>query len=196
LKERQVLANVTLDFTTNYFLIFQTQKVTVTADIVEFNEIGSNKAEVRKTKMPEPQTDKIKDATQPIPNATAPKAAKTETENVPTPKVTKTETEKTPTPKATTIEKEKAPEQQAPKIEKENSPVPVSNTTPTPVPGFEPTILYSQEADIVTSSGERYKVETGDYFIGTLDEKGNPENGKLYGKNGRPKHVILPRRNH
>lgn len=62
--------------------------------------------------------------------------------------------------------------------------------------GLEPTISYSAPSEIVSSSGENFNVEAGDFFIGTLDEKGNPENGKLYEKNGRPKHVILPRRNH
>lgn len=61
---------------------------------------------------------------------------------------------------------------------------------------FEPTIVFSHPAEIATSSGVSFKVETGDYFIGTLDEYGNPENGKLYYKSGQIKHAILPQRNH
>lgn len=73
--------------------------------------------------------------------------------------------------------------------------IPAKNEEPSFL-GLEPTISYSAPSEIVSSSGENFNVEAGDFFIGTLDEKGNPENGKLYEKNGRPKHVILPRRNH
>ena len=64
------------------------------------------------------------------------------------------------------------------------------------IQSFEPTIIFSVPAEIATSSGVRFKVETGDYFIGTLDEYGKPENGKLYNKSGQVKHAILPQRNH
>lgn len=180
LKERQALANVTVDFKTSFFLVFRTQKVTVSADIVEFidrtpekssnkipdnkpvekksvdNKPGDNKSDAKKPVDSKP--DKISNTSQPI-------------ENIPVPKVIKMD-------KDTTSSK------------------PVNNPPSIPVPEFVPTISYSAPAEIVTSSGVRYKVEIGDYFIGTLNEKGNPENGKLYDKNGRPKHVILPRRNH
>lgn len=73
--------------------------------------------------------------------------------------------------------------------------IPAKNEEPSFL-GLEPTISYSAPSEIVSSSGENFNVEAGDFFIGTLDEKGNPENGKLYEKNGHPKHVILPRRNH
>jgi uncharacterized OB-fold protein len=62
--------------------------------------------------------------------------------------------------------------------------------------GLEPTIHFSTPTEIVTSSGEYFSVVAGDFFIGVVDKNGNPENGKLYDKNGRQKHIILPKSNH
>jgi hypothetical protein len=62
--------------------------------------------------------------------------------------------------------------------------------------GLEPTIRYSTPSEIVTYSGEHFNVIAGDFFIGVVDKNGNPENGKLYDKNGRQKHIILPKSNH
>ncbi len=190
LKDGQALANVTLDFKNSFILFVNKQKVTVAADIVEFIEQTPQKTN---TKIPDnnkqvekKQVEKKSVENKPIDNnvvenksdAKKPVDSKPEKvsntvqpiENVPSPEIVKSD-------KAITPKTQETP------------------STPA-IPSFEPTILYSAPAEIVTSSGERYKVEIGDYFIGTLNEKGNPENGKLYGKNGRPKHVILPRRNH
>ncbi len=173
LKEKEALANVTVDFKNSYVLIVHTQKVTVSADIVEFIEQTSNKPSTKilnnkiidnnsvekKSSGSIPvgyKTEKIKDTPKPV-------------ENIPAPKEIK--------------------------IDKDTVSKAGGNLPATPVPSFDPTILYSAPAEVVTTSGERYKVEAGDYFIGTLNEKGNPENGKLYGKNGRPKHIILPKSN-
>lgn len=184
LKDGQALANVTLDFKNSYVLFVNKQKVTVAADIVEFIEQTSNKPStkildnktidnkpVEKKPNNNPPVEKKSFDSKPVDYK--PEKIKDTShpiDSIPAPKIIKSD-------KAITPKTQETP------------------STPI-VPSFEPTILYSAPAEIVTSSGERFKVETGDYFIGTLSEKGNPENGKLYGKNGRPKHVILPRRNH
>jgi hypothetical protein len=80
--------------------------------------------------------------------------------------------------------------------DKDTIPHPEDNLPSPPVENFEPTIRYSAPAEIVTSSGERFRVEAGDFFIGTVDKNGNTENGKLYDKSGRQKRIILPKRNH
>jgi hypothetical protein len=73
--------------------------------------------------------------------------------------------------------------------------IPAKLKTPTYL-GIEPTIRYSAPADIVTSSGEHFSLEAGDFFIGVIDKNGNLENGKLYNKEGRQKHIILPKSDH
>lgn len=184
LKEREALANVTVDFKNSFVLIVHKQKVTISADIVEFIEQTPNK----------PSTKTIDNKT--IDNKPVEKKQNNN------PSVEKKSFDSKPvdyTPEKITDTSHSIDSIPAPKIIKSDKAItPKTQETPTAptVPSFEPTILYSAPAEIVTSSGERYKVEAGDYFIGTLNEKGNPENGKLYGKNGRPKHVILPRRNH
>lgn len=176
LKDGQALANLTLDFKNSYILFVNKQKVTVAADIVEFIE-----------QTPQKPNTKIPDNNKPV--------EKKSVDN-------KSDKKKPVDSKPDKISNTAQPIENAPvptviKMDKDTiSSNPVNSPSTPPVPSFEPTILYSNPAEIVTSSGERYKVEAGDYFIGTLSEKGNPENGKLYGKNGRPKHVILPKRNH
>lgn len=181
LRDGQALANVTLDFKNSYILFVNKQKVTVAADIVEFFEQTQQK----------PNT-KIPDNNKTVEKKTVNDKA---VEN-------KLDKKKTIDSKPDEISNTALPIEDIPvskviKMDKDTIPSkPVKNRPISAVPSFEPTILYSVPAEIVTSSGEWFKVEAGDYFIGTLSEKGNPENGKLFGKNGRPKHVILPRRNH
>lgn len=184
LKDGQALANVTLDFKNSFILFVNKQKATVSADIIEFNE----------------QTSQKPSAKIPVNNSTDNKPIE-KSQNVDKSVVKKTAEKKAADSKPDKISNTTQPTERvsAPetiKSEKAISPKTQDNPTPPAAPSFEPTTSYSTPSEIVTSSGERFKVEAGDYFIGTLDEKGNPENGKLYDKNGRPKHVILPRRNH
>lgn len=179
LKENQALANVTVDFKSSSVLIVRGQKATVSADIVEFFARASEKSSA---KVPfSDQTDN-----KPV--------EKKQTNDKP---VEKKPTESKPD-KTTGVAQptENAPVQEIIKTEKTISTKTQGDSTPPAAPTFEPTISYSAPSEIVTSSGERYKVEAGDYFLGTLDQNGKPENGKLYGKNGRPKHIILPKSNH
>jgi hypothetical protein len=189
LSEKQALANVTVDLKNSFAFIVHTQKATVSADIVEFTEQISKKTG---TKIPvNNQTDNKPVERKSVEKKTTGSNVVENKPDIEKPAGTKPDkisnttqpTESVPTPE--TIKSEKA-------ISKKTQDAP----TPPAVPSFEPTITYSAPAEIATSSGERFKVEAGDYFIGTLNEKGNPENGKLYDKKGRPKHVILPRRNH
>ncbi len=72
----------------------------------------------------------------------------------------------------------------------------VNNNVDIRLSGLDPTIRYSNSSEIVTSSNEHLRVEAGDFFIGVVDKNGNPENGKLYNKDGRQKHIILPKSDH
>lgn len=186
LKDGQALANVTLDFKNSYVLFVNKQKVTVSADIVEFIEQTPHK----------PNT-KIPDNNNPIEEKSV-NNKPTDNKTVDKKSGAKKPVDSTPDKINNTAQpKENVPIPKVIKMDKDTiSSKPVNNPSTPTAPSFEPTILYSAPSEIVTSSGERYKVEAGDYFIGTLSEKGDPENGKLYEKNGRPKHVILPKRNH
>lgn len=84
--------------------------------------------------------------------------------------------------------------QESPQISLEDT-VPAEVKVPSYL-GLEPTIHYSTPTEVVTSSGEHFSVFAGDFFIGVVDKNGNPENGKIYDKNGRHKHIILPKSNH
>lgn len=192
IKEGQVIANVTVDFKSSSVLIVNTQKVTVSADIIEFTKSSTRKSVPMEKKATESPANKVKSTPQPIEKVPVPKTTKTETENTSAPKATMNNTEIAPTPKATQGDAEKKQDPQVTNVGQQSK----STPQPTPVSSIEPTILYSQPSEIITSSGERFKGEAGDYFIGTLDSNGNPENGKLYDKKGHPKHVILPKRNH
>lgn len=185
LSEKQALANMTVDLKNSFVFIVHTQKATVSADIVEFIE-----------QTPQKPDTKIPDNNKPV--------GKKSVDNKPTESKAvdnKSDAKKPVDTKPDKISNTAQPIENVPapeilKSEKAISPKTQDSPKPPVAPSFEPTILYSAQAEIVTSSEERYKVEAGDYFIGSLNEKGNPENGKLYDKNGRPKHVILPRRNH
>lgn len=199
LKENQALANVTVDFKSSSVLIVRGQKATVSADIVEFFARASEKSSA---KVPfSDQTDnkpveKKQTNDKPVEKKAIEKKI---TDSMP---VDNKPVEKKPTEskadKTTGVAQptENAPAQEIIKTEKTISTKTQGDSTPPAAPTFEPTISYSAPSEIVTSSGERYKVEAGDYFLGTLDQNGKPENGKLYGKNGRPKHIILPKSNH
>jgi len=215
LKDGQALANLTLDFKNSYILFVNKQKVTIGADIVEFMEqipqkpntkIPDNNKPVEKKSVDKNPIDnkavdnksdtKIPDNNKPIEKKPVEKKS-IENKAVDN----KSDKEKSVDIKPDKISNTAQPIDNIPapkviKIDKDTIPKSVENPSPPSVPSFEPTIRYSAAAQIVTSSGERFSVEAGDYFIGTLSEKGNPENGKLYDKNGRQKHAILPRRNH
>jgi hypothetical protein len=150
LKDGLALANVTLDFKNSFILFVNTQKVTVSADLVEFFEN-------QPVNVQENRKDEIGGTSPTIENITVPEVIKIDKDTIP---------------------------------HHEDNPPPAADQN------FEPTIRFSAPAEIVTASGERFKVEAGDFFIGTLDKNGNPENGKLYDKKGQYKTIILPKRNH
>jgi hypothetical protein len=189
LKEGQALANVTLDFKNSYILFVNKQKATVSADVVEFIAQTPPKPN---TKIPENNKPVEKKAVDNKPIDIKPIDNKSVDNKSDKKKPVDSEPEKVSN-MAQPIEN--IPSKEIIKSEKAIPPKTQDNPTPPATPSFEPTISYSGPTEIVTSSGERYKVEAGDYFLGTLDQNGRPENGKLYGKNGRPKHIILPKSN-
>lgn len=83
-------------------------------------------------------------------------------------------------------------EQTPPTVEKEGK---KQTDEKKPHLGLDPTIRYSGSKEIVTSSGEHYIVNEGDFFIGVVDKNNNPENGKIYDKGGHQKFIILPKSN-
>ena len=185
LREGQALANVSLDFKNSYVLFVNKQKATVAADIIEFYE-----------QTPSQKNAKMSDNINPVVKEPAENQPNKDKEIDNKSDAKKSSDIKPDKISNATIPIENVPVPDVTRQQKEEVQTSPDKSSIPPPPLFEPTILYSAPGGIITSSGERFKVEAGDYFIGTLDEKGNPENGKLYGKNGRPKHVILPRRNH
>lgn len=185
LREGQALANVSLDFKNSYVLFVNKQKATVAADIIEFYEQTPSQ---KNAKMSDNINPVVKEPAENQPNKDKEIYKKSDAKKSSDIKPDKISNatlpiENVPVPDVTRQQKE----------EVQTSPDKLSIEPP---PSFEPTILYSAPAEIVTSSGERFRVETGDFFIGVADKNGKPENGKLYNKSGQQKRIILPKRNH